>query len=684
MLFASLVFDREPLRWATLPDALVVWLQNAGGVSAFGIAVVLLARALQRDPNELNFWILPPRLRALLPVLKYAILASAIGYLVLVLGWIGSWVRMPRSEMLLTRVNDSQPFTVGDWILTLSGLLALFVTLTPIILDLTSRISSSRIWAIARLSWKEAVRGRVIWVFGSLALVALFADWFVPSKPEDQLRAYVRVVYWTMTPLFLITAGLLGAFSIPNDVKNNSIHTIVTKPVEKFEIVLGRFLGYAALLTVSLFLVSSLGLIYLIRGVNEEAKVESYKARIPLYGYLHFAGTKNAQKAESVGREWSYRSYITGPTHRRNEGFRQFAIWDFPAIPADVTQRTEPIVFEFSFDIFRLSKGEEGKGVFCTYTFVDVGAFSNADANRQSQELEGKTDQMKKEREKLHELAAKKRENALTGKNEVELAALEKLYLEELKEIDQKLLTEYRIFQVKTQEVTDQHTQNFTVPAQVLKVLAAENAERRNDDGTFNPALRVFVSVDQAEQQQMLGVAQQDFYLLAYEKPFWQNFLKGVIGMWCTHMLVLGVAIACSTYLSSVISLLSTMFLFVAGMFVDYLREIAENRLDGGGPAQSFMRITNRLPIAAKLEPSPTTSLITTVDNLFSWWIGRLLNLIPDVNRHDLHHYVANGFDIGWLDVLLLDNALPLAGYLAPWAILAYYLMKYREIANPS
>jgi hypothetical protein len=146
----------------------------------------------------------------------------------------------------------------------------------------------------------------------------------------------------------------------------------------------------------------------------------------------------------------------------------------------------------------------------------------------------------------------------------------------------------------------------------------------------------------------------------------------------------LGVAIACSTYLSSVISLLGTMFLFLTGMFVEYLREIADKRLDGGGPFESLNRITKGMPVAGRLEPSPTTSLIQTLDDLFSWWIGRLLNLIPDVNRHDLHQYVANGFDIGWLDVLLLDNFLPLAGYLAPWAVLAYYLMKYREIANPS
>ena len=76
--------------------------------------------------------------------------------------------------------------------------------------------------------------------------------------------------------------------------------------------------------------------------------------------------------------------------------------------------------------------------------------------------------------------------------------------------------------------------------------------------------MRVFVSVDVAREAQMVGVAQQDFYLLAHERPFWLNFLKGIVGMWCTHMLVLGISLACSTYLSSVISFLGTMFLFVA------------------------------------------------------------------------------------------------------------------------
>ena len=698
MLFASLVFDRLPLQWNQLPFALIIWLQNAGGVAAFGIAIFLLARALQRDPDDGTLLNFPPRLRFLSTVLRFAIIASGVGYILLVLQWLGA-------GMGIGVLRTDQAMFVRSWISLLSGVAALLVVLTPIAIDLATRIRWSRIWAIARLSWKEAIRGRVVWVFGSMALVFLFAEWFLPYKPEDQIRNYVNVVYLSMTVLFLITAGLLGSFSIPNDVKNNSIHTIVTKPVEKFEIVLGRFLGYGALLSVGLFAVSAFSLIYVERGVNEDARQESYKARVPLYGNLHFAGTKDQQKADSVGREWGYRSYITGPTKHRNEGFRQYAIWDFAEVPMSVVEQTEPVRFEYAFDIFRLSKGEEGTGVYCTFTFVDVGKFASTEPSRQAKELEARTDELRKERKK-RETPINREFDQRVAKLNVEFDAkrlgqteavqkdLQEKYLQKFKELEevQKLQLEtlevaliqaFHLYQ-KTGEVTDQHTQHFTIPAKYLKALVAESAARPRNGENPQPVLRAFVSVDLSTQSQMVGVAPQDFYLLEAEKPFWQNFLKGVLGMWFTHMLVLGVALAMSTYFSSVISLLSTLFLFLGGLCIDYLKEVADRKVDGGGPLESMARIGNRMPIAVKLEPSPTTSLILSLDGVFSWWIGFILNLVPDVSRYDLHQYVANGFDIGWLDILFLDNTLPLLGYLAPWAILAYYLMKLREIANPT
>jgi hypothetical protein len=684
MLFASLILDRAPLQWSQFPDALGGWLQNAGGVAAFGIAIVLLARYLQREVSEIDFWSLSPRLRSLLPTLKACIIASAVGFALLLVIWLGDRMGIPGLKRFVPRSRDTDPTTIGDWMLSLSGLLALFVVCCPIAVDFCTRISFGRIWAIAWLSWKEAIRGRIIWVFGIMALVFLFADWFVPAKAEDQLRSYVRVVYWSMTPLFLLTAALLGSFSIPNDVKSNSIHTIVTKPVEKIEIVLGRFFGYATLLTIGLLIVSGLSLIYVVRGVNAEAAQESEKARVPLYGRLLFVGTKSETEGENVGREWTHRSYITGPTKFKQQAVRQYAVWDFTEIPAHLRTQSSDIIFEFAFDIYRLSKGdvkEEGKGVRCSFTFVEAGAFPGSDRNRQAHDLEGRTDQMRKEQEKKKNELAEKLEKQIRGKNDAERAELEKKHDEEVEKMNLELVKEYRIYEVRGEPVTDYHTQVIPVPAAAFQALMSPPGNEPRDPKS--PAMRVFFSVDVSEQAQMVGVATQDFYLLESVRPFWQNFLKGIIGMWCTYMLVLGVAVACSTYMSGVISFLLTLILYLAGLNVTFLRDIAEGRSEGGGPLEAMARLSTKLSPATKLESTPTNTIMQAVDSVFGWWVGRLLNLIPDLGRHDLHMYVANGFDIGWLNVLLLDNFLPLLGYLIPWAILAYYLMKYREIANP-
>jgi len=301
MLFASLILDRMPLYWGNLPDALSMWLQNAGGVAAVGIFLVMLIHYVQRDAVDQSIWNLPSGLKFLSDYFLYLFGAVVIAYLVVIVGWIGLWLEIRGAANFAPRQIPGTALTIGDWILTIAGTIALAIALTPMVVDFVTRISWGRIWAIARLSWKEAIRGRVIWVFGAMALVFLFADWFVPFKAEDQVRNYVRVVYWSMTPLFLITAALLGSFSIPNDVRNNSIHTIVTKPVEKYEIVLGRFLGYAALLTIGLFVVASVSLIYVIRGVNDEAKHESYKRACRFMATCISPAPRNRTRAKASG-----------------------------------------------------------------------------------------------------------------------------------------------------------------------------------------------------------------------------------------------------------------------------------------------------------------------------------------------------------------------------------------------
>jgi hypothetical protein len=55
------------------------------------------------------------------------------------------------------------------------------------------------------------------------------------------------------------------------------------------------------------------------------------------------------------------------------------------------------------------------------------------------------------------------------------------------------------------------------------------------------------------------------------------------------------------------------------------------------------------------------------------------LNVIPRVDVFDLTDYVAEGFDISGSGLLL--HGVVLVGYLLPCLVLAFYLMRAREVA---
>ncbi len=367
---------------------------------------------------------------------------------------------------------------------------------------------------------------------------------------------------------------------------------------------------------------------------------------------LRFFGTKDAFKGDSVGREFEYRGYIAGTMPGGEATARQSAVFGFHDLPAELATRDGPVNCEFTFDIFRLSKGQENKDIPCTFLFVQ-GEFAT------KTEIDQRLAKIENERSRQVGKAAREAFD------------------------EETTIERYGMYVKRGFDVTDYHTQTLAVPSALFRKAIAAAAERHDPN---HPLLTVFISVDPDPQRQgqMLGAARRDFYILADERPFWMNFLKGIAGMWCTYMLVLGVAIACSTYLSGMISWLCTMFFFGAGMFTEYLQALAENRIPGGGPAESILRVTTGRVISAPLDASPATAVVRGTDEVFAWTLRRILNLIPDVNRFDLHAYVANGFDVPFANVLLIDNLIPLLAYLLPWAILAYYLMKYREIANPT
>ena len=82
-------------------------------------------------------------------------------------------------------------------------------------------------------------------VFAVFILILLFAGWFLDPGSLDPARLYLGFVLTTTSYLVLLLVLFFSAFSLPADIKNRTLHTVVTKPVRASEIVLGRILGFA-------------------------------------------------------------------------------------------------------------------------------------------------------------------------------------------------------------------------------------------------------------------------------------------------------------------------------------------------------------------------------------------------------------------------------------------------------
>lgn len=125
------------------------------------------------------------------------------------------------------------------------------------------------IWILARMTFREAVRRRI--VLTGLVLGVLFLIVFsvgsrmisieIAREAIAEGGAAYRNVMRTEMSNFLLMAGLyavtflsvamgalLGADTLAGEINSGSIQTIVTKPVRRSDVVFGKWLGFAGLL----------------------------------------------------------------------------------------------------------------------------------------------------------------------------------------------------------------------------------------------------------------------------------------------------------------------------------------------------------------------------------------------------------------------------------------------------
>ena len=124
----------------------------------------------------------------------------------------------------------------------------------------------NRIWAIALNTFREAVRIRVL--YGILVLILgvnLIAFVFGKMAATDGVRVARDFGLAGISFLGSLTAVALGVFLLYTEVQRRTIHSIVSKPIERWEFVVGKYVGMALVLSalVGMFALAMVGMLTL-------------------------------------------------------------------------------------------------------------------------------------------------------------------------------------------------------------------------------------------------------------------------------------------------------------------------------------------------------------------------------------------------------------------------------------
>ena len=137
---------------------------------------------------------------------------------------------------------------------------------------------------IARLTFREAGRRKILFAALVLGLVylAIYAVGFYYVDQEttrsqfgpgllelNQIRNFLFMAgLYVVNFLTAMMAVLTSVDTLSGEIASGTIHTLVSKPVQRWEIVFGKWLGFAGMLTLYLLLMAggTIGLVYIISG----------------------------------------------------------------------------------------------------------------------------------------------------------------------------------------------------------------------------------------------------------------------------------------------------------------------------------------------------------------------------------------------------------------------------------
>jgi len=627
-------------------------------------------------------------------------------------------------------------FIVGG----LKGPQLFWTTLVTGSIDLT-HLSFRRIWAIATLTFRQAVRRKALLVFVIFALLFMFAGWFLSDtndRADLEVKVYISFVLTAVTWLILPVVLILSCWGIPEDIKARSLHTVVTKPVRRSEIVLGRIFGFGMIGTLILLIMSSIGYLWIIRQVPEKSQY-LLTCRVPLFGRLSFLDSEgNPGAGVNVGDAFTIRKsgFINGQT-------RECGIFTFDGVTKDFG---DAINLESRFEAYRSYKGKVGQDLqaeirivkelrertalalgasyskFSTLTsairtekYLTVGQslmtladrfekgeitprltpdwISIANGYEDFARVMNPFSKIEDDAEWTSEVteaarnAASAARTAPQNKSPEERTETIAAFAKAMRSIAQSFQDhpdEYKNFLVdRVYRHPAIFVKEFTLNSISINRNLTYSEDGKKKDGDLYKDLvhgeELQFQVYCLDRNQLLGMARPDFLILKANRPFYHGYFKAVFAIWLMVILTITFSVTASCFLKGPVATFAILTVLVLGSpFHNFLEKLSKGESFGGGVVEATTKMIDQSSIMADYKNE--TGL--KIDHAVIKGLRGVYKVIPNLNSLSMSERVANGFDVPMFEKekAIVPSVLMTFGFLFPCVILAYFSLKLREL----
>ena len=490
-------------------------------------------------------------------------------------------------------------------------------------------LAPRRIYALATLTARESIRRKALWVGAVFLVLFMFAGWFIGDTSEaTPAKPYISFVMTTVRWMLLPVAVLLSCWGLPADIRDRSLHTVVTKPVRRSEVVLGRIGGYVFVVSMLLLVVSAVGYLWIRRVVPERAQRQLI-SRVPLYvepgGYKLLNDQGQEFNGINVGDIWDFRRFINGGTKER-------VVWEFTNLKAEDFPNGQDVRLEYVFEAFRSYKGD-----------IDTEILFSVDLVNETTKLRvpiGVYPVNEFTSEVVHDLREGKTENLISIHQVIP-------YGESPNEKDKQQLDLFK-------------------------------------DLVDGGKLRLEIACLDASQY--LGVNRGALFVRMPDHSFATGYWKAMLVIWLLLVLVITIGTTASCILKGPVATLATFGLLILGSFLKELlvKRLAtyfsqDGKVVGGGSVEAFYRLVMGMSESGPMEETITKRVIETLDAGVYAMLYLAQYIIPDISYFDGAAYVANGFDVPFV-YCILPSVMITLGFFIPAYIIGYFGLQVREL----